>query len=205
MSDGALPAATAIVLAGGRSSRFGRNKLAEPVGGRPLLDHAILAVAAVAREVLVLVPPVGEAPRLPRSPDPAVPITALRDPEPFGGPLVAVLAGLERAREPFALIVGGDMPRLSGDVLARLLRALDASEADAVILVFRGRRQPLPIGLRVGSATGAARRLLADGVRSLLSLADALRTRELSEGEWRPLDPVAATLNDVDRPEDLVP
>jgi molybdenum cofactor guanylyltransferase len=203
MSDGALPAATAIVLAGGRSSRFGRNKLAEPVGGRPLLDHAILAVAAVTREVLVLVPPVGEAPRLPRSADSAVKISALRDPEPFGGPLVAVLAGLERAREPFALIVAGDMPRLSRDVLAALLRALDASDADAVALVFRGRRQPLPLGLRVGAATGATRRLLADGVRSLLSLADALRTRELSEGEWRPLDPVAATLNDVDRPEDL--
>jgi molybdenum cofactor guanylyltransferase len=203
MSNAAIPAATAIVLAGGRSSRFGRNKLAEPVSGRPLLDHAILAVAGVAREVLVLVPPVGEAPRMPRSPEPAVPIIALRDPEPFGGPLVAVLAGLERAREPFALVVGGDMPRLSSEVLAKVMRALDASDADAVVLVFRGRRQPLPMGLRVGAATGAARRLLADGVRSLLSLADVLRTRELSEGEWRPLDPVAATLKDVDRPEDL--
>jgi molybdenum cofactor guanylyltransferase len=203
MTDGALPAATAIVLAGGRSSRFGRNKLAEPVSGRPLLDHAILAVAAVAREVLVLVPPVGEAPKLPRSPDPTIRIASLRDPEPFGGPLVAVLAGLERASEPFALVVAGDMPRLSRDVLAAVLRALDASDADAVALMFRGRRQPLPLGLRVGAATGAARRLLADGVRSLLSLADALRTRELSEGEWRPLDPGAATLDDVDQPEDL--
>ena len=203
MSDGALPSATAIVLAGGRSSRFGRNKLAEPVGGRPLLDHAILAVAAVAREVLVVVPPVGEAPRLPRSPDPAVTISAIRDPEPFGGPLVAVLAALERAREPFALVVGGDMPRLSRDVLAAILRSLDASDAEAVFLVFRGRRQPLPLGLRVGAATGAARRLLADGARSLQSLAEVLRIRELSEGEWRPLDPVAATLHDVDAPGDL--
>jgi molybdenum cofactor guanylyltransferase len=203
MSDGALPSATAIVLAGGRSSRFGRNKLAEPVAGRPLLDHAILAVAAVAREVLVVVPPIGEAPRLPRSPDPAVPIAAIRDPEPFGGPLVAVLAGLERAREPFALIVGGDMPKLSPDVLAAVLRVLDASDAEGVFLVFRGRRQPLPVGLRVGAATAATRRLLADGVRSLQSLADALRIRELSEGEWRPLDPVAGTLHDVDAPGDL--
>jgi molybdenum cofactor guanylyltransferase len=203
MSDGALPSATAIVLAGGRSSRFGRNKLAEPVGGRPLLDHAILAVAAVAREVLVVVPPVGELPRLPRSPEPAVPIAIIRDPEPFGGPLVAVLAALERAREPFALIVGGDMPKLSRDVLAAVLRTLDASDAEGVLLVFRGRRQPLPVGLRVGAATGAARRLLADGVRSLHSLAEVLRIRELSEGEWRPLDPVAATLHDVDAPGDL--
>jgi molybdenum cofactor guanylyltransferase len=203
MSDGELPSATALVLAGGRSTRFGRNKLAEPLRGRSLLDHSIVAAAAVAREVLVLVPPVGDAPRLPRSPDPAVPITTIRDPEPFGGPLVALLAGLERAREPFALVVGGDMPDLSRDVLARVLRALDASEADAVALAFRGRRQPLPLGLRVGTATAAARRLLADGVRSLQSLTDALRTRELSEGEWRSLDPAAATLHDVDRPEDL--
>ena len=203
MSDGALPATTAIVLAGGRSARFGRNKLAEPLGGRSLLDHAILAVAGVAREVLVLVPPVGDAPRLPRADDPNVPITAVRDPEPFGGPLVAVLAGLERAREPFALVVGGDMPRLSREVLGALLRRLETSDADAVVLAFRGRRQPLPLGLRVGAATGAAKRLLADGVRSLQSLADALRAREISEGEWRALDPVASTLHDVDRPEDL--
>jgi molybdopterin-guanine dinucleotide biosynthesis protein A len=203
MSDGALPATTAIVLAGGRSARFGRNKLAEPLAGRSLLDHAILAVAGVAREVLVLVPPVGDPPRLPRAEDPTVPITAVRDPEPFGGPLVAVLAGLERAREPFALVVGGDMPRLSRDVLAALLRRLETSDADAVVLGFRGRRQPLPLGLRVGAATGAAKRLLADGVRSLQSLADALRAREISEGEWRALDPVASTLHDVDRPEDL--
>jgi hypothetical protein len=61
------------------------------------------------------------------------------------------------------------------------------------------------MGLRVGAATGAARRLLADGVRSLQSLADALRAREISEGEWRALDPVAGTMQDVDRPEDLPP
>jgi molybdopterin-guanine dinucleotide biosynthesis protein A len=198
----ALPAASAIVLAGGRSTRFGRDKLAELVDGRPLLDHAILAVSRVAREVLVLVPPVGDR-LLARPPDAGVRVVTVRDPEPFGGPLVAVLAGLERASEPFALVVGGDMPRLSPDVLAALLRALDASEADAVVLAFRGRRQTLPAALRVGAATQAARRLLSDGMRSLHALLGAVRTRELSEGEWRPLDPRAATLRDVDLPGDL--
>lgn len=204
MTESAVPAATAVVLAGGRSSRFGRDKLAEPLRGRPLLDHAVLAAASVATEVLVLVPAVGDAPRLPRMPQgQGATIVVVRDPEPFGGPLVAVLAGLERAREPLALVLGGDMPDLSRDVLVRLVRALDASEADAVVLAFRGRRQPLPLALRVGTATHAARGQLADGVRSLQSLVGALRVRELSEGEWRALDPAAATLRDVDRPEDL--
>lgn len=204
MSESDVPAATAVVLAGGRSSRFGRDKLAEPLRGRPLLDHAVLAAASVATEVLVLVPAVGDAPRLPRTPPgEGVTIAVVRDPEPFGGPLVAVLAGLERAREPLVLVIGGDMPDLSRDVLIRLVRALDASEADAAALAFRGRRQPLPLALRVGTATQAARRQLADGVRSLQSFVGALRVRELSEGEWRALDPAAATLRDVDRPEDL--
>lgn len=203
MTGAPLPAASAIVLAGGRSSRFGRDKLAEPLGGRRLLDHAVAAVAAVAREVLVLVPPVGDAPVLAARPDAAVPVVVLRDPEPFGGPLVAVLAGLERAREPFVLVVGGDMPTLSVDVLAAMLRRLEASSADGVMLGYRGRSEPLPAAFRVGAATPAARRLLGAGVRSLHSLRGALRIVELAEMEWRPLDPIAATLRDVDRPEDL--
>ena len=199
----ALPAASAIVLAGGRSSRFGRDKLAEPLDGRPLVEHALLAVSAVAGDVIVMVPPVGEALRWSR-PGPGAKVRVIRDPEPFGGPLVALLAGLERAKEPYALVVGGDMPRLARAVLETLLRGLDAApDIDAVVLTLRGRRQPLPAAFRVGATTPVARRLLADGERSLAAVLAALRTRALPEAGWRSLDPGAATLLDVDRPEDL--
>ena len=40
----------AIVLAGGRSSRFGRDKLAESIDGRPLLDRAVEAVGVTCTE-----------------------------------------------------------------------------------------------------------------------------------------------------------
>ena len=205
MTRDALPAASGLVLAGGRSSRFGRNKLAEPLDGRPLLDHAVAAIGSVAREVIVLLPPVGEPPPLPRNVGAdRIPVRLARDPEPFGGPLVALLAGLEQSREPFALVAAGDMPGLAEPVLAALLRALDASEdVDAAVLEFRGRRQPLPAALRVGSATMAAHRLLGEGERSIQALLRVLRTRALSEVEWRPLDPTAATLRDVDLPGDL--
>jgi molybdenum cofactor guanylyltransferase len=205
MTGASLPAASGLVLAGGRSSRFGRNKLAEPLGGRPLLAHAVAALGSVAREVIVLLPPVGDPPSLPRSLGAEkIPVRIARDPEPFGGPLVALLAGLERSGEPFALVAAGDMPGLAGPVLAALLRALEASEdVDAAVLKFRGRRQPLPAALRVGAATMAAQRLLGEGERSVHALLRALRTRELAEVEWRPLDPTAATLRDVDVPGDL--
>jgi molybdenum cofactor guanylyltransferase len=198
------PTATAIVLAGGRSSRFGRDKLAEPLEGVPLLQHALRAASQVATDVIVLVPPVGDEPTLATPPAGSGRLRLVRDPEPFGGPLVALLAGLERAAESYALVLGGDMPRLAPAVLGLLLRSLDRdADADATALVLRGRRHPLPIALRVGSATPVARRVLAEGERSLNALLARLRTRELGEMTWRPLDPGGGTLTDIDRPEDL--
>ncbi|HSW43930.1 MAG TPA: NTP transferase domain-containing protein, partial [Patescibacteria group bacterium] len=46
---------TGIVLAGGRSTRFGEDKLVAEVGGRPLLHLAIDAVATAVDEVVVVV------------------------------------------------------------------------------------------------------------------------------------------------------
>ena len=109
---------TGIVLAGGRSLRFGGDKLAIAIEGRPLLHHAIGGVAAVASEILVVVAP-GAEPALPA--DLAVPIRLVHDPEAFGGPLIGLGAALAAAH-PLAVVVGGDMPRLVPAVLVRLLR-----------------------------------------------------------------------------------
>ncbi|MFN8623891.1 MAG: NTP transferase domain-containing protein, partial [Chloroflexota bacterium] len=50
------PEVSAIVLAGGRASRFGADKLAASLDGVPLLHHAVRAVSAVpgATEVIVV-------------------------------------------------------------------------------------------------------------------------------------------------------
>jgi len=191
-----LPAASAIVLAGGRSVRFGRDKLVEPIDGRPLLYLAAEAVAAVATDVIVVAPPDG-APLLPDG------ARLAHDEAPFEGPLAGCMTGLLAAREPLVIVVGGDMPSLEPAVLALLIRALVASSAEAALLEHRGRRQQLPFAMRTGTGTDAARRLLAQGERRLGALMDRLSVRVLAEDEWRPLDPDARTLRDVDEPGDL--
>jgi molybdenum cofactor guanylyltransferase len=201
MSESETGAISGIVLAGGRASRFGSDKLTAAFDDVPLLDRAVAAVAAGCSEVIVVLAP-GDNRELPVA---AVPVHRVFDPSPHGGPLVGLLAGLEAAREPLVLAAGGDMPTLSPDVMAALVRALAASEvwADAAVLVQRGVVQPLPAVFRNGAATEAARRVIAGGERSLVALLRALPTRELAEGEWRGLDPDASTLRDIDRPEDL--
>ena len=205
--------ASAIVLAGGVGRRFGGDKLAVELDGRPLLHHAILAVAAVAREVIVVVAPDAPAPPLPA--DAGVPIRVARDAVAGQGPLAGLAAGLAQAREPFAIVVGGDQPALRPGLLGALVAELEANVSDvpdapgpaidAVVLVDAGRPWPLPAALRVEAAGPATAAALALGRRSLLSALDHLRTLSLEPARWRPLDPDGASLRDVDHREDLPP
>jgi molybdopterin-guanine dinucleotide biosynthesis protein A len=196
MTDEGPKPATAIVLAGGRSERFGRDKLAEPLAGRPLLHHAIEAVRAVAADVVVVAAP-GARPELPFD------VRLVHDARPHEGPLAGLLAGLEAAREPLTLVVGGDMPTLDRAVLGALIGALRSSAVDAAALEHDGRRQQLPIALRTGPAALEARRLVDAGERRLGAILDGLAVQVLRAVDERGSDPVAATLTDVDRPGDL--
>jgi len=201
MSDALAPLddVTAIVLAGGRSTRFGRDKLVATVHGRPLLHHAIEAVAAVADQVLVVAAPAAEPP-LPAAL--AARIRVVHDPEAFGGPLVALAAALAAVETRVALVVGGDMPSLARPVLRRLAATVGPGRL-AIGLEVPGRVQPLPMALDVGEARRALAAVLERGERSLRALLAELGAISIPAPVWLALDPAAATIADIDRPTDL--
>jgi molybdopterin-guanine dinucleotide biosynthesis protein A len=197
---------TGIVLAGGASSRFGSDKLAAVVDGRPLLHLSLEAVAAVADRVILVLAPEGPIPDLPAGLRGRILVT--RDAAPHAGPLAGLATGLGAASaagaDPaeIAIVVGGDMPSLRPDVLRLLARRLEADPAlDACTLDAEG-PAPLPMAVRRRSGE-AAEALLAAGRRSLLALTDAVRSTSVSAGDWRELDPGGGTLLDIDTPEDL--
>ena len=165
----------AVVLAGGRSRRFGTDKLRQRVDGRPLLDLAISQLPAGTEVVIV-------------------------GPEAPGGPAAALVAGLTRAlpMHPDAIVVlPGDAPQ-AGLAAAELLARLCESAVDAVVAVDPyGREQPLQLALRPSAAealvTAAGPSRAVDGsARSLISVLDATR---------HPLS--AAAVFDIDTPAQL--
>jgi molybdenum cofactor guanylyltransferase len=186
----------AIVLAGGRSSRFGRDKLAEPIDGRPMLDLAIEGVRGLASDVIVVVAPDGER-DLPGD------VRLVRDARPFDGPLAGLATGLAAVDPAIqrVLVVGGDMPALVPAVLVRLLDALDGHEL-AVLADDAGPR-PLPMAARPVAARAAADRLFAGGERRLRAMLGELDVRVIRPAVWRLDDPTGETLRDVDVPDDL--
>jgi molybdopterin-guanine dinucleotide biosynthesis protein A len=186
----------AIVLAGGRSSRFGRDKLAEPVRGRPLVRHAIDAVRAVADEVLVVVAP---------GTDPAVTegVRIVHDERAFEGPLAGVAAGLSATDAEIVVILAGDMPTVVPGVLRRLVACLTTTAADAAVLVVGEDRPPIPMAVRRSAASAVAATLLTSGERRLRALPEALQAAGISEPAWREDDPGGISLLDIDTPADL--
>ena len=207
------PGVTAIVLAGGRSSRFGSPKLAAQLGGTTLLERAIRAAGSVADEIIVAGAPAPGFAAEDRAP---IPIRSVADEEQFAGPLAGLAGALRSAKPGLAIVVGGDMPGLVPAVLGAMLERLatDAG-ADAVLLANPGAdpgpdqvpepapRQVLPIALDVAVASDAAQAAVEAGDRSLVRLLGHLRAVEIPAAEWLVLDPAGRTLLDVDRPVDL--
>ncbi|MBN9606958.1 MAG: NTP transferase domain-containing protein [Actinomycetales bacterium] len=193
----------AVVLAGGRSRRLGGlAKATLELDGEPLVARAVrIALEAGARRVVVVGPDPGVA--LPVS------VTFTREEPAFGGPAAAIGAGaavLAGAGAPSAegiLLLACDMPA-AAPAVATLVTAfasrLADGDADGVIGVDRGRRQPLLAVVRPAalvSALTAARDRGPSGLRDLA-------LRELLAPLRLDAVPVPeGSSDDVDEPEDL--
>jgi molybdopterin-guanine dinucleotide biosynthesis protein A len=143
--------AVAVVLAGGTARRFGRDKLAEPLGAEsPTLLDAALAALPDGLEVLV----VGPARPTVRA------VRFVREDPPGGGPAAALVTGLRSALAEEAQVVAvlpADAPR-AGQAAVQLLDRLRSSDDQAVVGTdAEGREQPLQLAL----SAAAARQLVA--------------------------------------------
>lgn len=197
MSD--FVTATGIVLAGGRSRRFGSQKMAAEQAGVPLLHHAVRTVMQVCEETLVVGPTGGLPVELPAGLRSAPSIVL--DVDSYEGPLVALVHAAHSANHGRILLVGGDMPNLQPAVLRRLLEF--ARGRDGACLTLDGWTQPVPSALDRDATLARGSALVESGERSLRGFLDALDIELVAEDEWRALDGEARSLHDVDRPEDL--
>lgn len=186
---------TAAVLAGGRSSRFGRDKARAPYFGRPLLGR-VLASLADADERLI----VGERryPQFARAHD----ARQVGDIIASGGPLSGLHAALTRARHPWVAVAACDLPHLTPDYWRVLLAR--AGSCDAVMVQGgAGRLEPLAAVYHRDVARLAEARLRA-GDYALHDLARALRLQVVS-ARVLGVRVGPRTLLNLNRPSDVGP
>ncbi len=198
---------SAIVLAGGASSRFGSNKLLADLDGRPVLHHAIEAVATLANPVIVVIGPDAPPPSMPAGLEHRITLT--RDGVAFGGPLVGLAAGLvaladiDRGFDAAALVVAGDMPYLQPPVLALLAATVDGDATAGAATLETDPPCVLPFAIRPSVAAPVVDALLREDRRALRALLDRLTVGRVASAVWRALDPAGRTLVDIDTIADL--
>src|SRR5580658_10898857 len=124
-----------FVLAGGGSSRMGRDKALLPYGGTTLLEHLARAVQDAAGCVALIGDP-GRYSSL------GYPVYA--DKFSCCGPLGGIYTALSVSSTDWNLIVACDMPGISPDVLRTLLRSADGSSGSCVIATGPG-GEPEPL------------------------------------------------------------
>lgn len=189
---------TGIVLAGGRATRFGSDKLQASYQGLPLVHHAVLRLVELCDDVVVVLAPGVDGAAVPPG------VRTVNDPTPGEGPLAGLHTGLmEAVRSDVVLVVGGDMPDLQLDVAREMVRVLDEAAVDAVVLADGDRPRPLPCVLRTWEAADVVHTLLHAGRRRLRDAIDSLRTAVIDEATWTALDPRRRSVFDVDEPDDL--
>lgn len=129
--------ASGFVLAGGGSTRMGRNKALLPFHGITLVEH----IAEVVRQAAGSVTLIGDPAQLGHLGLPVV-----LDKLPSRGPASGIYTALTITPSDWNLIAGCDMPAITCDVLAGLLRrAAETSSATNVVAAAGSDGDPEPL------------------------------------------------------------
>lgn len=130
---------TAIVLAGGRSSRMGQDKALIPIDGVPLLQLICQIAESCADTVYVVTPWTERYQHL--LPPQSKFIREVPSSEPLPhGPLIGFAQGLAQVQTDWVLLLACDLPKLQVGVLQEWAAELKSVEDEAIAALVQGEK-----------------------------------------------------------------
>jgi molybdopterin-guanine dinucleotide biosynthesis protein A len=127
---------TSIILAGGKSSRLGRNKALQIIDGKSLIQQVVDRLGSLSTEIIIVTAR-GEA--IPCYS--IVEVKTVADIYPEKGPLVGIYSGLLSASSSRVIAVGCDTPFLSVSLLKYMTQICTAY--DVVVPRIKSKLEPL--------------------------------------------------------------
>ena len=181
---------TAIIMAGGDSSRMGRDKANLALGEKTLLQSVAATMQQLFPQVIVSV----------RQPRAGIDLPQVCDEESDGGPLAGLVASLGKISTPWAFMVACDMPFVVPEVVELL--AGYRSGHQAVVPVVHGHPQPLA-AFYAASCLAQLRASLAAERKGLRDVLQQLDVRYVDEAGMLQVDPHLRSFFDLDTPQDI--
>ena len=186
----------AIILAGGRNSRMGREKWLLPVGNRPVLARMVDVLKNEVEDIIVVLP-YGMDEQLRLQAEAAVEGAAVRwfcDRKPGGGPLEGLRSAFPHCSHALYLVAAGDMPFIRWEVAKVLFEACEEEGTDAAVPVYGGKLHPLFSVYRVGRVLPSLDAYWAEGRRKVGEWTERLNRTIVSDDTLVKADPSGAAL-----------
>jgi molybdopterin-guanine dinucleotide biosynthesis protein A len=192
---------SAIILAGGVSSRFGQDKGLLQLANKPLIKHVLDAISTLVDEKMVVTSSKVQAENYAKVLGSDV--NVLIDVDDAQSPLVGTLTGFKEAYGEYALLLSCDTPFVSRDVISLLFEV--CINRNAVIPRWpNGYIEPLQAVYCTKPAYEAAKSVLSEGKLNLRSMVDKLRgVRYVSTLVLQQIDPELRTFFNINTPLDL--
>jgi molybdopterin-guanine dinucleotide biosynthesis protein A len=167
-----------FVLAGGESSRMGRDKGLLELEGEALVVRAANLVACATGTAATIIGGAAYA---------SLGLRVVADDLPGAGPLGGIATVLRASVAPWNLIVACDLPYLTREWLAFLVDRALASNADAVVPMNERGAEPL-CAMYKKSGEPAIRGALGRGTRKVTEGLLAIRVEYIEPAEWKAFD-----------------
>jgi len=182
--------ATLIILAGGEGQRMGFPKHELPMGETNILEWIHHRLGDLFAETIV----VGRGISISNQE-----IRIAEDGYSERAALVGIHAGLTASRTDLTFVVACDMPHVEPGLVSHLLCA--AADADVVVPVIRGYREPLCAVYRTTCLPPIARSI-EHGILKIVHFYTEVRVREIREQEIREFDPNLRSFVNLNTPAD---
>ncbi len=186
------PAVTCAVLAGGQSRRMGVDKAFLELGGRPLIQWTLEALAGIGQEIIIIAND--------RQRYAGLGVRVEPDILPGYGALGGIYTALARASCARVLVVACDMPFLSRPLLRYLVGL--SSQFDAVVPRLPDGVEPLH-AVYTKACLDPIRRALARGEKRIISFFADICLRYVEPAEIAVFDPEFRSFMNLNTPADL--
>ena len=183
---------TGIILAGGKSNRYGKNKALVHFNGVPLIERGISVLQSLFQNLILVTNTPDEYAYL------GLPM--FRDLIKGLGPLGGIYTGLEAIEDGWGFVTACDMPFLNHDLVRRIVSRKD--ECDAVVPRVDWKIEALH-ALYSKACLPIIREMIDTDEYQIIRLFQKIRIKYLNEEEIRAVDPDLRSFTNINRPQEL--
>jgi molybdopterin-guanine dinucleotide biosynthesis protein A len=188
----ACPSVSGIILAGGKSSRYGSNKALVKVNGARLIERAVAAMKTVFEQVILVT----------NTPDDYafLELPMVQDLIKGLGPIGGIYTGLETISEKAGFFVACDMPFLQEGLLRHMVDVRE--DFDAVIPRMDWMIEPLH-ALYTKNSLPVIKASIEAHEYQIVKCLQQLRVRYVEREELLAFDPKLLSFFNINEPKDL--